>query len=135
MYNIIYMPENNLKLWTCYPKNESSEKFNNIKSDDDDENDEVSISETYDNAIEDFSNINNSWKCVKADSLENFENQEASEEAYKVASDDEEPEVNFESNIKLVKRYFFGEDEYSDYYFYFSITLIVFILFLFLTRH
>jgi hypothetical protein len=35
-------------------------------------NEEVSISETYDNAIEDFSNINNSWKCVKADSLENL---------------------------------------------------------------
>jgi hypothetical protein len=153
------MTENNLKLWTCYPKKVNKEHFNNSK-DDDCDYEEYSASETYDNASEDFENIpNNSWKCVASNNIENFQMSDyeiqqnldvttsqdrTTTESEGVNTESEGVTTDYKSNPnkiknyikkikkknRLLKQYFFGNEDYSDYYYYISMFLLFVILML-----
>lgn len=125
------MSENNLKLWTCYPKNKSVENFEDSSitpSSEQPENDEPTVSETYDLATEDFTDTaaSNGWECVPSNSIENFEDADS--------ESDSDSENSIGKKIKSFKKSVFGVGEYADYYFYASIVAIVFIIILLLRR-
>jgi len=128
LYNIIYMSENNLKLWTCYPKNKSVENFENSSASQSSEVEET-ISETYEHATEDFTDsASNGWECVPTNSIEKFEDVDSESES------ESESNNSIEKKIKSFKKSVFGDGEYADYYFYASIVGIVFVLILLMRR-
>jgi hypothetical protein len=115
------MSENNLKLWTCYPKNKRTENFDNSSDTNDSrEFDENSVSETYDHFTENFTD-DNGWNCVPTNNIETF-------------AAVSESESDIENKINSFKKYLFGDSEYADYYFYASIVALVFILILLMRR-
>ena len=117
------MSENNLKLWTCYPKNKRVENFNDSsESTEQTEHEENAISETYEHATEDFTDTGNGWECVPTNSVETFDDV------------DSESDNSIENKIKSFKKSVFGVGEYADYYFYASIVAIVFIIILLMRR-
>ena len=122
------MSENNLKLWTCYPKNKSVENFEDSSASQSSENEETTVSETYEHATEDFTNTENGWECVPTNSIEPFNDVDSESET------DSESNNSIEKKIKSFKKSVFGVGEYADYYFYASIVAIVFILILLMRR-
>jgi len=115
------MSENNLKLWTCYPKNKTTENFNNSSdSHSSHDFDENSVSETYDHFTENFTD-DNGWNCIPTNNIETFES-------------DIESESQIQDKINSFKNYLFGDSKYADYYFYVSIVALVFILILIMRR-
>lgn len=96
------MSKNDLKLWSC-----------NLRNSKDDNN-----TETYENAT-----INtDDWTCTEnmenIENIENFENTESDASIQKTVL----------NKINHLKTSIFGDSEYSDYYFYGSLFLIIMLI-------
>jgi hypothetical protein len=116
------MSENNLKLWNCYPKNNRVESFSRL--------DENTVSESYEQATENFGNTEDKWDCVPANNLENFSNSDNNSK-----NENKPSRKNRMKNwIKKMRISLFGEDEYSDCYFYASIVALIFIFILLIRK-
>jgi len=151
------MSENNLKLWTCYPKNKRIENFND--SNETEEQNSHYEHENFDDSEEEAKDSDENIENFDDSEEENDENTESfndsdepdehvASESYEHATENftdtaawecvptnnietfQESENSIEDKINGFKKSLFGDSEYCDYYFYGLIIAVVFIIIL-----